>query len=65
MFSQLTPRNEGADQNDSTHAGVMLTLGKAASGAAMAGALAPVILDPRAVAASAQIAFATPENHIK
>lgn len=41
----------------SMHAGAMFTLGEAASGAAMAGALAPVILSMRPVAATAKIGF--------
>lgn len=39
------------------HAGAMFTLGEAASGAAAAGALAPVILNCRPVAATARIAY--------
>ncbi|MEZ5893696.1 MAG: DUF4442 domain-containing protein [Parvularculaceae bacterium] len=41
----------------SQHAGALFTLGEAASGAAMAGAFAPVILIVRPVAASATINY--------
>ncbi len=39
------------------HAGAVFTLGETASGAAMAGALAPVILEARPVAADARITY--------
>lgn len=39
------------------HAGALFTLGETASGAAMAGAFAPVILSVRPVAANASIAY--------
>lgn len=55
--ARLDQRNEVSNHIKSMHAGAMFTLGEAASGAAMAGALAPVILDMRPVAATAQIAF--------
>lgn len=41
----------------SQHAGALFTLGEAASGAAMAGAFAPVLLEVRPVAAQASIAY--------
>ena len=41
----------------SQHAGALFTLGEAASGAALAGALAPVIMTVRPVAAEARIAY--------
>ncbi len=53
----LDQRNEVSNHIKSMHAGAMFTLGEAASGAAMAGALAPVILQMRPVAATAAIAF--------
>ncbi len=55
--AELDQRGEVSNHIKSMHAGAMFTLGEAASGAAMAGALAPVILDMRPVAATAQIAF--------
>ena len=53
----LEQRQEVSNHIGSMHAGAMFTLGEAASGAAMAGALAPVILQMRPVAAMGQIAF--------
>jgi acyl-coenzyme A thioesterase PaaI-like protein len=53
----LEQREAVSNHIKSMHAGAMFTLGEAASGAAMAGALAPVILDMRPVAATGQIAF--------
>lgn len=53
----LEQREEVSNHIASMHAGAMFTLGEAASGAAMAGALAPVILSMRPVAALASIAF--------
>lgn len=41
----------------SQHAGALFTLGEAASGAAMAGAFAPVILEVRPIAGKAEIAY--------
>ncbi|MEO0878083.1 MAG: YiiD C-terminal domain-containing protein [Pseudomonadota bacterium] len=41
----------------SQHAGALFTLGETASGAALAGALAPVIMSARPVAAKAEIAY--------
>lgn len=55
--AELVQRYETSNHIQTQHAGAMFTLGEAASGAAMAGALAPVILGMRPVAATAQIAF--------
>lgn len=55
--AELDQRDEVSNHIQSMHAGAMFTLGEAASGAAMAGALAPVILNMRPVAAVADIAF--------
>tara|TARA_R110002074_G_scaffold67220_3_gene158444 strand:- start:293 stop:742 length:450 start_codon:yes stop_codon:yes gene_type:complete len=55
--AELSQRDEVSNHIGSLHAGAMFTLGEAASGAAMAGALAPVILSMRPVAATAGIAF--------
>ena len=55
--AQLEQRDEITNHIQTMHAGAMFTLGEAASGAAMAGALAPVILEMRPVAATAGIAF--------
>ena len=55
--ARLDQSNETSNHIGSQHAGAMFTLGEAASGAAVAGALAPVILNMRPVAATAQIAF--------
>ena len=55
--AELTQRDEVSNHIGSMHAGAMFTLGEAASGAAMAGALAPVILQMRPVAAMGSIAF--------
>jgi acyl-coenzyme A thioesterase PaaI-like protein len=41
----------------SQHAGALFTLGEAASGAAMAGAFAPVILEVRPIAGKAEITY--------
>jgi acyl-coenzyme A thioesterase PaaI-like protein len=55
--AELEQREDVSNHIKSMHAGAMFTLGEAASGAAMAGALAPVILDMRPVAATGAIAF--------
>ncbi|MBO28614.1 MAG: DUF4442 domain-containing protein [Rhodobacteraceae bacterium] len=55
--AELEQREETSNHIATQHAGAMFTLGEAASGAAVAGALAPVIMDMRPVAANAQIAF--------
>ena len=55
--AELEQRDEVSNHIASMHAGAMFSLGEAASGAALAGALAPVILEMRPVAANASIAF--------
>tara|TARA_R110002049_G_scaffold23545_6_gene83479 strand:+ start:4957 stop:5406 length:450 start_codon:yes stop_codon:yes gene_type:complete len=55
--AELAQRPETSNHIDTQHAGAMFTLGEAASGAAMAGAMAPVIMNMRPVAAMGQIAF--------
>ena len=55
--AELVQRDEVSNHIQTIHAGAMFTLGEAASGAAMAGALAPIILSMRPVAATADIAF--------
>ncbi|MEL6449969.1 MAG: DUF4442 domain-containing protein [Pseudomonadota bacterium] len=53
----LDQRTETSNHIQTQHAGAMFTLGEAASGGAVGGALAPVLLDVRPVAASAQISY--------
>lgn len=53
----LDQRDETSNHIKSQHAGAMFTLGEAASGAALAGALAPVMLEVRPVAAGAEIKY--------
>lgn len=53
----LEQRSETSNHIASQHAGAMFTLGEAASGAALGGALAPVLLEVRPVAAGAQISY--------
>ena len=55
--ASLDQREDVSNHIASMHAGAIFTLAEAASGAALAGALAPVILEMRPVAANAQIAF--------
>jgi uncharacterized protein (TIGR00369 family) len=55
--AELVQREEVSNHIQSMHAGAMFTLGEAASGAAVAGALAPVILQMRPVAAKAEIGY--------
>ncbi|MEP1768211.1 MAG: DUF4442 domain-containing protein [Sulfitobacter sp.] len=55
--AQLEQRRETENHISGQHAGAMFTLGEAASGAAVAGALAPVILKMRPVAAVAEINY--------
>ncbi|AYE86217.1 MAG: DUF4442 domain-containing protein [Sulfitobacter sp.] len=55
--AELVQRHETSNHIGTQHAGAMFTLGEAASGAAMAGAIAPVIMDMRPVAAMGQITF--------
>jgi acyl-coenzyme A thioesterase PaaI-like protein len=53
----LEQRPETSNHIGTQHAGAMFTLGEAASGAAVAGALAPVILQSRPVAKEARIGY--------
>lgn len=53
----LEQRAETSNHIGSQHAGAMFTLGEAASGAAVAGAWAPVILQCRPVAKDARIKY--------
>lgn len=53
----LEQRTETSNHIQTQHAGAMFTLGEAASGAALAGALAPVILEVRPVASGATISY--------
>lgn len=55
--AELDQRKEVSNHIDSMHAGAMFTLGEAASGAALAGAFGPAIMQLRPVAATADIAF--------
>ncbi|QUJ77730.1 DUF4442 domain-containing protein [Sulfitobacter albidus] len=55
--ARMIQRPETENHIKGQHAGAMFTLGEAASGAAVAGALAPVILDMRPVAATAEITY--------
>ncbi len=55
--ASLEQRTETSNHIQTQHAGAMFTLGEAASGAALAGALAPVILQSRPVAKDARIAY--------
>ena len=56
-IAQMAQRRETENHINGQHAGAMFTLGEAASGAAVAGALAPVILQMRPVAAMAEITY--------
>ncbi|MEM6373840.1 MAG: DUF4442 domain-containing protein [Pseudomonadota bacterium] len=53
----LDQREETSNHIKTQHAGAMFTLGEAASGAALGGALAPVLLEVRPVAAGARISY--------
>lgn len=53
----LDQRPETGNHIASQHAGAMFTLGEAASGAALGGALAPVLLEVRPVASGARISY--------
>ena len=55
--ASLEQRAGTSNHIQTQHAGAMFTLGEAASGAALAGALAPVILQSRPVAAGATIKY--------
>lgn len=56
-IAALDQRPETGNHIGSQHAGAMFTLGEAASGGALGGALAPVLLEVRPVAAGAQIKY--------
>ena len=58
-IAQLPFRAEGLNHIGSQHAAALFALGEAASGAAMAGAFAPMLLEIRPVAAEATIRFFT------
>ena len=55
--AELEQSDHSINHIASQHAGALFTLGEAASGAAMAGAIAPVIMTVRPVAAKAYIAY--------
>lgn len=55
--AEMDHRPETSNHIQSQHAGAMFTLGEAASGGALGGALAPILLEVRPVAAGAQIAY--------
>ena len=55
--ARLPFRPEGLNHIGTQHAAALFTAGEAASGAAMAGALAPILLEIRPVAAEAVIRF--------
>ncbi|MCX7565554.1 DUF4442 domain-containing protein [Sulfitobacter sp. F26169L] len=55
--ARLEQRRETENHIKGQHAGAMFTLGETASGAAVAGALAPVILQMRPVAEMAEITY--------
>ena len=55
--ARLPFRPEGLNHIGTQHAGALFTVGEAASGAAMAGAFAPILLEIRPVAAEAAIRF--------
>lgn len=55
--AELDQRGEVENHIGSMHAGAMFTLGEAASGAALAGAFGPAILQMRPVAATAGITY--------
>ena len=56
-IAALPQSAESVNHIGSQHAGALFTLGEAASGAAMAGAFATVLLEVRPVAAQASIAY--------
>jgi uncharacterized protein (TIGR00369 family) len=58
--ARLAQAPERLNHIATVHAGAIFTLGEAASGAAMAGALAPVLLSARPVASGATIAYLRP-----
>lgn len=56
-IAALEQRTETSNHIGTQHAGAMFTLGEAASGAALGGALAPVLLEVRPVASGAHISY--------
>ena len=54
-IAALEQRTETSNHIGTQHAGAMFTLGEAASGAALGGALAPVLIEVRPVASGAHI----------
>src|SRR3954468_13489803 len=58
--ARLTQRAELSNHVGTVHAAALFALGEAASGAAMAGALAPLILAVRPVVADARIRYLKP-----
>lgn len=58
--ARLPERPEVKNHVGTQHAAALFALGETASGAAMAGALAPIILDVRPVASEARITFMRP-----
>ena len=55
--TRLPFRPDGLNRIGTQHAGALFTVGEAASGAAMAGAFVPILLEIRPVAAEAAIRF--------
>ncbi|MEP0070346.1 DUF4442 domain-containing protein [Pyruvatibacter sp.] len=55
--AQMPQTETSINHIGSQHAGALFTLGEAASGAAMAGAFAPVILEVRPIAGKAEISY--------
>lgn len=58
--AQLEERPHGLNHIATHHAGALFTLAEAASGCAMAGAFAPVLMSVRPVAANANISYRRP-----
>jgi uncharacterized protein (TIGR00369 family) len=59
-IARLPVRPQGLNHIGTQHAGALFTLGEAASGAAMAGIFAPILLEIRPVAAEAAIKYTAP-----
>lgn len=55
--AKVAPAPERLNHVQSIHAGVLYTLGETCSGAAMAGAIAPVLMQARPLAATAEIKY--------
>lgn len=55
--AKVSPSAERLNHVQSMHAGVLFTLGETCSGAAMAGAIAPVLMQVRPLAATAEIKY--------